>query len=140
MMKAIWITIIIVSALIEYFTVDLVSIWFTAGAIFALICELFGLSMIWQVAIFIVISSALIILSQPLVKRYMRGNIVRTNADRLIGKHALVLKPIDLDSKGEVKVLGSIWAASEINNQRVEKNDHVEVLAIEGAHLIVKKI
>ena len=94
MMKAIWITIIIVSALIEYFTVDLVSIWFTAGAIFALICELFGLSMIWQVAIFIVISSALIILSQPLVKRYMR----------------------------------------------VEKNDHVEVLAIEGAHLIVKKI
>ena len=76
----------------------------------------------------------------PLAKKYLRGNTIKTNYDRIIGKHATVTKTITEDLKGEVKVMGNYWSASSLNNEVIEEGLHVEILTIEGNHVVVRKI
>lgn len=139
-MLPIWLGIIIVSVIVEIITVDLVSIWFAAGALVALVGELLGVSQTVQIVLFVIITIVLIILTRPLAKKYLKTNIISTNYDRLIGKHGLVTKRIDADTKGEVKVMSTSWMAASIDNSTLEEGDYCEILAIEGAHLVVKKI
>ncbi|MBS5115664.1 MAG: NfeD family protein [Erysipelotrichaceae bacterium] len=136
----IWLIIIILSIIIEIVTLDLVSIWISVGGLCALIAELLGFNLTIQIIVCIVITFITLLLVRPLSKRYLTGNIVHTNVDRLIGKHALVTKDITMDNIGEVKISGNFWSAKGLNNETIITGDHVEVLAIDGVKLIVKKI
>ena len=140
-MTLIW-TIVLVAAIVaEAITVDLVSIWFSVGAIVALVSDVFfKATEAIQITLFIIVSLSCIILSRPLAKKYLRGNTIKTNYDRIISKHATVTKTITADQKGEVKVMGDYWSATSLNNEVIEEGQHVEVLAIEGNHVVVKKI
>lgn len=71
--------------------------------------------------------------------RYLRGNIVRTNADRLIGENAVVIEAITKERWGVVKVNGAKWSAVEIDGKQAEVNEEVKIIAIEGAKLLVRK-
>jgi len=135
-----WTIVLVIAVIVEAITVDLVSIWFGVGAIAALIAEAFGLNQIIQVVLFTVVSIISIIITRPLSKKYLRGNTVRTNYDRVIGKHCLVTETITADNKGEVKVMGTLWMATSLNNETIEAGQYAEVISIEGAHVIVKKI
>lgn len=136
----IWTLVLVISVIVEAITVDLVSIWFGLGAIAALIGESFGLSQTLQMVLFAVISVICIFVSRPLAKKYLRGNTIKTNLDRIIGKHCLVTETITADNKGEVKVMGNLWAATSLNNEKIQVGEYAEVVSIEGAHVIVKKI
>ncbi len=139
-MSMFWTFILVLAVIIEAITIDLVSIWFGVGAIFALIAHLFHLNIYIQSFIFIIVSLTCIILSRPLAKKYLRTNTIKTNLDRVIGKHGLVLQTITPDNKGEVKVMGTYWSATSYNNTIIEEGCYVEILSIEGSHLVVKKI
>jgi len=139
-MTLIWTIILVVAIIVEVITVDLVSIWFGIGAIIALIGELLGLSQPMQIALFTVISIVCVVITRPLAKKYLRGNIVKTNYDRAIGKHCLVTETITPDNKGEVKVMGTLWMATSLNNEIINVGEYAEVVSIEGAHVVVKKI
>lgn len=140
MMLWIWLGITIVAAIIELITTDLVSIWFAAGGLAATITYLLHASQTVQIVVFVIVSVIFIIVARPLAKQYLRTNIVSTNYDRVIGQHGLVLKKIDADTRGEVKVLSTQWSACSIDNSTLEVGDYCEILAVEGAHLIVRKI
>ncbi len=140
MMLWIWLLITILTAVVELITTDLVSIWFTLGGLAALIAYFLNASQLVQIVIFIIISLVCIISVRPLTKKYLRTNIVSTNYDRVIGQHGLVLKRIDADTRGEVKVLSTEWSACSFDNSTLEAGDYCEILAVEGAHLVVKKI
>ena len=127
-MIPIWLGIIIIAIIIEVVTIDLVSIWFATGAIIALITCLLGISQTIQIALFIIITIVCAIIVRPLAKKYMRGNIERTNYDRVIGKHGLITK------------MSTLWLASSIDNTTINEGEYCEILAVEGAHLVVKKI
>ena len=99
-----------------------------------------GASVFMQSLLFAVISIICIIASRPLAKKYLRGNTIKTNLDRVIGKHCLVTKTITADNKGEVKVMGSMWSATSLNNETIEEGEYAEVVSIEGAHVIVRKL
>lgn len=135
-----WTIVLVIAIIIEAITIDLVSIWFGVGAIVALISEAFGLSQMIQVILFTGVSIICIILTRPLSKKYLRGNTIKTNYDRIIGKHCLVTETITADNKGEVKVMGTLWMATSLNNETIEVGQYAEVISIEGAHVIVKKI
>ena len=49
-------------------------------------------------------------------------------------------KEIQEDTKGEVKVMGSTWSAISIDKDFIEAGTHVEILAIDGVKLVVKKV
>lgn len=136
----IWTLVLVISVIVEAITIDLVSIWFGIGAIAALIGEVFGLNPFIQMVLFTIVSIICIIVSRPLAKKYLRGNTVKTNLDRVIGKHCLVTETITADNKGEVKVMGTLWSATSLDNEYIKAGEYAEVISIEGAHLIVKKI
>lgn len=139
-MLYIWLGIIVFSIIIEVITIDLVSIWFAAGGLAALVASLFHLSPVIQITLFVIVSAIFIIGTRPIAKKYLRTEIINTNSDRVIGKHGLVTKRIDADTKGEVKVLSTMWTATGVDNSTLEEGDYCEILAIEGVHVIVKKI
>lgn len=136
----IWTIILVIAVIVEAITVDLVSIWFGLGAIGALICDFFGINEVVQVVVFATISIICILITRPLAKKYLRGNTVKTNLDRIIGKHCLVTEMITADQKGEVKVMGNLWSATSLNNETIPAGEYAEVVSIEGSHVVVKKM
>lgn len=139
-MTLFWTIVLVISVIVEAITIDLVSIWFGVGAVAALIGEALGCNQVIQVVLFTVTSIICILITRPLSKKYLRGNTVRTNYDRVIGKHCLVTETITADNKGEVKVMGTLWMATSLNNETIEAGQYAEVVSIEGAHVVVKKI
>ena len=133
-MIPIWLGIIIVAIIVEIITIDLVSIWFAAGGVVALIADLLGASQAIQIALFVIVTTIAIFVTRPIAKKYLRTNIEKTNYDRVIGKHGLV------DTKGEVKVMSTSWLAASVDNNTINEGEYCEIMAIEGAHLVVKKI
>lgn len=136
----VWTIILVIAIIVEAVTVDLVSIWFAVGAGIALIGDLLGFSQTIQIIIFTVISIISIIASRPIAKKYLRGNTIRTNLDRVIGQHCLVTERITPDFKGEIKVMGTLWLATSLDNEIIEIGEYAEVVSIEGAHVVVKKL
>lgn len=137
-MAIIWISVMVLALIIEGGTMDLSSVWFSAGALAALVVAL-----IWpeayipQIVVFILVSIALLILIRPIIKDKMKKNEIKTNADSLVGKVAVCTKDILNGERGEVKIEGKIWTA--ISNENVVIGDKVTVLAIKGVKLVVRK-
>jgi len=133
----VWFAVFIFAAIIEASTMDLSSIWFSVGALVALIAGAIGAGPVVQIILFIIISTALLIGLRPIFKKYLKRNDSKTNVDRLIGKTAICLKAILNGERGEVKIDGKIWTA--IANENIQVNEKVTVLAIEGVKLVVQK-
>lgn len=139
-MIIIWFIIIIVAAVIEINTMDLSSIWFSAGALVSFILSLVNFNPIGQIVVFLAVSLLLLISVRPIVKNYLKTNVITTNSDRLIGKVAVCTKEILVGERGEVKIDGKYWMAVSTAEDDIEVDEKVEVLAIEGVKLIVNKI
>ena len=119
---------------------SLVSIWFCVGALFALGALALNLAFIWQVVIFFAASLICLAAIRPMASQYLRGNIVATNDDRVIGRHVQLLKDITGEAWGELKVNGVVWNAISVDGHPIVEGSLVEIVAIEGAKLLVKKI
>ena len=139
-MVIVWCVVAVAVLLLEIATVGaMTSIWFTVGAVVALVLALLKLGTMIQIVAFVVVSVVALLTIRPLAANYLRGNVVATNYDSLIGTMVKVTKEITEDSWGEITVSGMTWSAVEVNHETVEVGSHVKVLAIEGAKVIVKK-
>jgi membrane protein implicated in regulation of membrane protease activity len=139
-MIAIWSVFIIVTVIIELETADLITIWFTAGAVGALIAAAFEIAPLIQIGIFLVISILLLLITRPLTKNISQKNFVRTNADRVIGMIATVTIDVTPDEIGEVKVGSVLWRAISLDQHSYQIGEKVQVDAISGTKLIISKI
>lgn len=140
LLTVIWVAAMILFAALEAATVGaLVSIWFSLGALAALITSCFTPNFWVQLAVFLVVSCAAFALVRPLVKRYVNPRTQRTNADRLVGQEAIVTETIDnLASTGQASIAGQVWTARGEDNTPIEAGARVKVLRIEGVKLIVR--
>ena len=140
-MTQVWLIAVALLLLIEFATTALTTIWFAGGALIALICSLLGGPVWLQCALFAAGSVVLLFLTRPLAVRLLKKDAVRTNADSLIGKEAVVTEKIDnLRSTGAVQVSGQVWPARSVNPEHIiEKDEIVMIRAIEGVKLIVGK-
>lgn len=135
-----WLILAVVLGIVESATFSLVSIW---GAVSALICALIsGLSKEtdWIPFLFVAITVILIILTRPLSKRLLNDKAVATNADRVIGSKADVIKKISSNSPGQVSVMGQVWTALSEDGTEISEGMKVVVISIEGVKVIVKRI
>lgn len=134
-----WLIALIALLVLEAATVGLVSLWFAAGALCALLTSFF-VDNIWvQFAVFLVVSFVCLIAIRPLARRYVNPRRVATNADRVIGAEGVVTQAIDnLRAQGQVSVSGAPWTArTEEGCPAVPAGSRVKVLRIEGVKLIV---
>ena len=135
-----WIAALIFFIIVEAVTVGLASIWFAIGAVAALICALLHGPIWLQVVWFLAVSVATLILTRPLVKKYVNGRAVPTNADRNIGRTATVTERIDnLAGTGAVKVDALTWTARSVSDeQTIEAGAVVTIREIRGVKLLVE--
>lgn len=136
----IWLGALILFAVVEALTPSaLVSIWFSVGALGALIASFITQNFWIQLAVFLVVSCVAFALLRPLAKKYFTPGTQRTNADRLIGQEAIVTETIDnLAGVGQASIGGQIWTARGDDNTPIEAGTRVQVLRIEGVKLIVR--
>lgn len=136
----VWAIIAIVAIVIEFETINLVSIWFAAGAVAGIICSLLHQKVWIQVLAFVVVSAVFIIGTRPFVKKISENQTILTNVDRLIGMTALITKPIKEGEKGEIKVDYQIWPAIAKNDEEFQEGEKVVIFGIQGNKMIVEKI
>ena len=135
----IWVIAIIVFAIVEAATAGLVSIWFVLGSVAALICALLKGPLWLQLIWFVVISVAALIATRPLAKKYVNGKRQPTNADRSIGRVAVVTERIDtLAATGAVQLDGVYWTARSASGECMEVGAKAVILEIQGVKLIVE--
>lgn len=75
---------------------------------------------------------------RPMVKKMFVRQPVKSNVDSLIGQKAFVIEKIVPPHLGMVKISGELWRAE--SNVLVDSGEIVEVVAVEGSHLKVKKV
>lgn len=140
-MSIFWLILAVVMGVIEASTAQLVSIWFSVGALGGCITSLFT-DKIWiQVIVAVAVCAITLIATRPLVKRVTNTKKTYTNSDRNIGKSAVVIIDIDnIKASGQVKVNGAVWSAKSTTEDIIPKDSKVVVKAIEGAKLVVEPI
>lgn len=137
-MTYIWLAIIILAVIAEASTAQMVSIWFVAGGIAALIAALCDAAIWLQIVLFVIVTALALLATRPLVKRIMHFKRTETNADRYIGKEAVVTVPIDnIKGTGQVTVLGSQWTARSVDGTPIDAGAAVIVERIEGVKVLV---
>ena len=140
-MSLIWLAVVILTAVIEGATVGLVSIWFTLGALAALLVSLFLDSVLIQLVVFVIVSGLAIVLLRPLARKYLTSKPEPTNADRVVGQTVLVTEEINnLRGTGAVKVRDLEWTAHGPDDRVIPVGTTVVVDSIEGAHVTVRPV
>ena len=136
-----WAALTVILVIVEALTVQLVTIWFAAGSLAAVIASLAGANTVWQCVIFAAVSLLALIITRPYVKKAILKKAVPTNADRCIGKEAVVTETIDNRAGcGQVRVDGMVWTARSEDDSVIECDEPVLVKKIEGVKVIVEKI
>lgn len=139
-MYIIWAVAIVVFAIAEAMTTQLVSIWFVIGSIAGLISALCKAPIVVQVIIFIAVSILMLIITRPIAKKKLTPRIEPTNADKCIGQEAIVTEEINnIQATGQAKTDGKIWSARSSNGDTIPNGTIVIVEKIEGVKLIVRQ-
>ncbi len=134
-----WIALTVILVVIEAVTPQLVTVWIAAGSLVALFSKLLGADIWLQWVIFIAVSVIALFVTRPIAKKFAAKHVQPTNADRYIGKTAVVTEAIvNLEAKGQVKVDGSVWSARSSDGTDFEVGQTVTIEKIDGVKLIVK--
>ena len=135
-----WAAAVIVFMIIEIATTQLVTLWFALGSLASLIACLMNAQVYVQIIIFVAVSAITLAATRPLVKKWTKTSFSPTNADRCIGKTALVVEDIDNSAeKGAVKINGSVWSARSADGIKIRKDEQVTIKQIDGVKLFVNK-
>ena len=137
----IWLGLFVLAIIIEAITQDLVSIWFSVGALVAMCVSNF--MPYWgEIIVFSVISVAALIGTRPLVRKMMFRQERSTNTDEFVGQRLKAISDIDKYEAGSVKLNGITYTAilMEDSDEAISKDSLVEVVAIKGNRVVVKKI
>ncbi len=93
-----------------------------------------------QLFIFLIVSVLAFLTIRPIAKKYLSSKQQPTNADRYIGQRVTVTETVTAETWGAVTIQGVRWSIREVNGKTVEPGETVEVIALEGAKLLVKKV
>lgn len=134
----IWLVLLVVFLVLELSTVTMVSLWFAAGSLAALLVSIFGGALWLQILLFLAVSGLLLALLRPLVRKYLTPKITATNIDSVIGTRGLVTAPIDnVSATGQVKLGPMVWTARSTSGDPIAEGTLVQVDRIEGVKVYV---
>ena len=141
-MISFWIAIAVTCALVDAFLPYYLLVWFSGGALVALLFGWAGFNSSVQFVVFFLASFALIaFVGRAVNLRLLKGGPgMRTNVDDIIGKTATVVMAIPAGEAGRVALKGTTWRAV-LNDEAATTavGERVVVLSIEGVTLTVRK-
>ena len=134
----VWLVLMVVFLAAEASTVSMVSLWFAAGALIALLTALAGGPAWLQTLLFLAVSAGLLLALRPLVKKYLSPKLTATNVDSVVGSTGLVTAAIDnVSAVGQVKLGAMEWTARSTSGQPIPVGTLVKVDRIEGVKAFV---
>jgi len=140
-MMWVWLVAIVVFGGIEGLTAGLVSIWFVAGAVAALLATVLGAGLWVQIILFVVVSAVALAITRPIVRKFTKVDTTPTNADRVLGGTAKVTETIDNEnSQGAVYTDGKTWTARSADGSVIPAGEQVKIVRMEGVKLFVEKL
>lgn len=136
-----WLVLMVLCMVVEAATVTLVSGWFAVGALAAMIVAATGGPLGFQLAVFVVVSGALLAALRPIVRKHFTPKLTRTNIDAIIGSECYVTADIDnLNATGSVKLGAMEWTARSSAGTVIPKGTLVKVDKIEGVKVFVTPV
>ena len=140
-MTVFWLVLLVVLVVIELLTMGLTTVWFAGGALVASIAAIFDAPIALQVILFLLVSALLLFFTRPFAVKYFNKDRVRTNAESLVGRQAIVISEIDnLQGIGQVNVGGMEWSArTRVDGIKLPVGTVTTILAINGVKLVVEE-
>ena len=139
-MAIFWFVLMCVFLVMEANTVSLVSVWFAAGSLAALIVSLLSGQLWLQIFVFFVVSVVTLAALRPVLRKYFTPKLHKTNVDAVVGATGKVIEPIDnIQSIGRVKLGGMEWSARSSSGERIPEGTIVLVDRVEGVKVFVSK-
>ena len=119
----------------------LVSIWFAAGALVAMIISMLGGELWLQIIAFCIVSGALLAGLWPFIRKFLNPHLTKTNVDSIIGTEGIVTADIDnLNAVGQVKLGGMEWTARSTSGMSIPAGTRIRVDRIEGVKAFVSPV
>ena len=138
MFQIVWLVAMLVFLFVEAQSVTMVSLWFAAGALAALIGTLCGAELWLQIVLFLAVSIALLASLRPLARKYFTPKLTKTNVDSVIGMQGLVTVQIDnITAQGQVKLGAMEWTARSTSGKTIPAGTLVTVDKVEGVKVLV---
>ena len=139
----IWVIVALIFVIVEIFTSGFAVMCISFGCLFGAATSALDWDVKWQLLAFAVGTVLAFVTVRPLVYKffYKKSREVKTNADALVGRRAIVTERIEGElHPGRVKVDGDDWKAVSLDAEPVEVGDAVEIAAINSVIVTVKKI
>ena len=137
-----WIVWLILAAIFivgEIFTAGFFILWFGLGAAAAALLAFLDVSAGWQLAAFIVVSLTLFLASRKFASKVTKEQPPGIGADRFLEKECIVLEEIDnIRNRGRVRLKTEEWRAQSEDGNIIPAQSKVQVVRVDGTHLIVK--
>lgn len=138
MFQIVWLVAMLIFLFVEAQSVTMVSLWFAAGALAALIGTLCGAELWLQIVLFLAVSIALLASLRPLARKYFTPKLTKTNVDSVIGMQGLVTVQIDnITAQGQVKLGAMEWTARSTSGKTIPAGTLVTVDSVEGVKVLV---
>ena len=138
----IWFGLLLVFLIVEAACpIHLVSIWFAAGSLVAMIVSFLGGPVWLQVTLFLVVACTLVALLWPFIRKFLNPKLSKTNVDAVIGSEGKVTADIDnITATGQVKLGAMEWSARSSSGIPIPKGTLVKVDRIEGVKVFVTPV
>ena len=136
-----WLLVMLAFIAVEAATVTMVSTWFAVGALAAMICAMLSTPVWFQIVVFLVMSTALLLFLRNVAKKYFIPKLTKTNVDSVIGSTGLVTVQIDnVNAAGQVKLGAMEWTARSTTGDVIPVGAQIRVDRIEGVKVYVTPV
>ena len=137
----IWLILAVIFLIAEAATVTMVSLWFAAGSLAALVASLLHAPVWLQVVLFLAVSALLLAALRPMVRKHFTPKLSKTNVDAVVGSRGYVTADIDnVSATGTVKLGAMEWTARSTAGCAIPKGTLVQVDKIEGVKAFVTPV
>lgn len=134
----IWAIVVAISLVVEFATMQMVSIWIALGALVGLILSAIGgVALEIQIIVSCVVAMISIVFLRKFALKFLHKTKDTKPADSIIGRPCEVTKEISKETAGEVKLNGVLWIA--ISEDTLNVGEKAVVIEAIGNKLKVKK-
>ncbi|MFQ6749685.1 MAG: NfeD family protein [Clostridia bacterium] len=133
----VWTIIIAAALLVEFFTMQMVSIWFAVGGVFGLVLSLIGgIGLEVQIIVSAIVALISIVFLRKFALKFLHKSADKSDAGTLVGKTAEVVEEISPEKSGAVKLNGVLWTAT--SEETLGIGAKVKIIDVLGNKLKVK--
>jgi len=136
-----WLVLLVIFLAAEAATVTLISLWFAAGSLAAMVVSLLSGSPGLQVFVFLAVSAVMLSALRPLVRKHLKPRIVSTNIDSVIDSQGYVTEEINnLTAQDQVKLGNMYWTARSSSGDSIPAGTRIQADRIEGVKVYVSPV